>query len=293
MQSQLSYIASLHEKGGPQPHDYTMLDSNLSQLSEHLQDKASWHVAMDILKQYAPGLVSEETMQGFMIQKPHGYAGDFEIIERLYNRYTSSDEAYKAWDEYMHYLPAAKAVCNRKDYFKTLMKDTVRHHDTVNVLNVASGPARDLYEFLIENPTYDIQVDCVDQDKNAIDFASKRCELFSERVHFHQANALKFKTDKKYDLVWSAGLFDYFDDTVFVKALYQLMVQVKPGGELVIGNFADGNPSKPYMEVVSWHLHHRSAVKLRKLALEARVNPDNITFGIEPEGVNLFLHIRK
>jgi len=69
---------------------------------------------------------------------------------------------------------------------------------------------------------------------------------------------------------------------------------MKPGGEIVIGNFNDEhNPSRFFMELFGeWHLHHRSEQVLFKLALEAGYTPDNIHIGKEPEEINLFLHIR-
>jgi hypothetical protein len=45
------------------------------------------------------------------------------------------------------------------------------------------------------------------------------------------------------------------------------------------------------MEFFSWVLHHRSEKKLRLLAQECGVLPQNISVQKEPEGVNLFLMI--
>jgi hypothetical protein len=42
-----------------------------------------------------------------------------------------------------------------------------------------------------------------------------------------------------------------------------------------------------------WVLNHRTARTLTELAREAGATPENITVQWEPEGVNLFLHVRR
>jgi extracellular factor (EF) 3-hydroxypalmitic acid methyl ester biosynthesis protein len=114
-----------------------------------------------------------------------------------------------------------------------------------------------------------------------------------ERITFTRANALRFRTTKKYDLVWSAGLFGYFDDRRFVFLLKRLLGFVACGGELVIGNFSDENPTPCIMEIPGdWNLHHRNEARLRRLAESSGIGAQAISVGREPEGVNLFLQIR-
>ncbi|HLM61975.1 MAG TPA: class I SAM-dependent methyltransferase, partial [Pyrinomonadaceae bacterium] len=136
--------------------------------------------------------------------------------------------------------------------------------------------------------------DCVEYDPNAISYASELCREFLPQITFNRANAFKFKTDRKYELIWSAGLFDYFNDKRFkflLKCLYSFLA---PGGELVIGNFSENNPTRNYMEILGdWILHHRSKKLLINLAEECGVSPDSIRVGEEAEGINLFLHITK
>jgi hypothetical protein len=69
---------------------------------------------------------------------------------------------------------------------------------------------------------------------------------------------------------------------------------IKPGGEVVIGNFnEDNNPSRPFMELFGeWYLIHRNPTKLKELAIQAGANLKNITVEQEAEGVNLFLRVK-
>ncbi len=94
-------------------------------------------------------------------------------------------------------------------------------------------------------------------------------------------------------MVWSAGLFDYFDDKIFTRLLKKIISWTKPGGEVIIGNFSNRNPSRNYMELIGdWFLVHRTEEKLIEIARAAGAKTDNISVGKELEGVNLFLHVR-
>ena len=129
---------------------------------------------------------------------------------------------------------------------------------------------------------------------HAIEHARKLCAPFAKRVEFYHRNVLRFLPAKGYELVWSAGLFDYLTDRTFVYLLKALMAVTKRGGEVVVGNFSDFNPSRDYMELLGdWVLQHRTRDHLRELALEAGAAADSIEVQWEPEGVNLFLHVRR
>lgn len=128
-------------------------------------------------------------------------------------------------------------------------------------------------------------------DERAIEYS--KATLNGARVTFYCQNAFRFQAERKYDLVWSAGLFDYLEDKQFVFLFRSLMNMVTTGGELVIGNFSESNPSRDYMEFGEWFLHHRTEDKLSTLAEQSGCNPKFITVETEPSGVNLFVRVRK
>jgi extracellular factor (EF) 3-hydroxypalmitic acid methyl ester biosynthesis protein len=282
----LAFIGELVARGGPTEAEYPLLDSlmlRLTGLSEAELD--------EIRKAFGPALSTSESMQGFAYLKPHGYAGDFEIIDRIYCERISTDPQLAAWDRYFHNQVAPKAVRNRKNYFHSLLTQLAAKRDRVAVLNIASGPGRCMAEWLAANPEYPITFDCVELDSTAIGHARDLTARFSDRVNFTHQNALRFTPNKTYDLVWAAGICDYFSDPIFVRLLRRLIPAVAPAGELVAGNFSDANTSRAYMEVGEWRLRHRTSEQLRKIASEAGVDPSKVRVGAEPHGVNLFLHI--
>lgn len=110
---------------------------------------------------------------------------------------------------------------------------------------------------------------------------------------FVQANVFRYRPDRLHDIVWSAGLFDYLDDKQLVFLLRRLYETVKPGGELVVGNFGPDNPSRNYMEFGQWFLNHRSTDQLVALGRQCGARVGQIRVDAESAGVNLFLRIEK
>jgi extracellular factor (EF) 3-hydroxypalmitic acid methyl ester biosynthesis protein len=273
-------------KEGPQPEDYPF--TNHFFMRQYQKDKEGFTQLFSHVRQDVKAFHSLDSVAGFCYQQPHGYAGDFEMIERLYTRYVSPDSSLAKWDRFAQAQPAAKAVRNRKKYFIDLMQSGPYN----KVLNLASGPCRDLKEYFDQHPDSGVKVDCVELDQNAIAYAQ---ELLgnNNNVRFIHQNVLRLHTEETYDLIWSAGLFDYFNDRIFIYVLSRLLRNLKKGGELVIGNFSDTNPNRAFMEVaMNWHLHHRSEKQLINLALKAGAHHHDLWVCHESEGVNLFLHIK-
>lgn len=216
------------------------------------------------------------------------------MMDQIYQQHVCQKPYFYKWDLFFHDFQAAKAVRNRKTYFKNLLlKKTLQSSGTFRVLNLASGPARDILEFFQENPGVDVHFTCVELDQRAIDYASNLLGAYLDRVTFVQKNVFRYQTEEQFDLVWSAGLFDYFEDKVFVRLYRRLMHNVKSGGEMVIGNFHPRNESRPVMEILTdWYLHHRSEAQLRTLAQEAGAEARSLRVEAEPTGVNLFLRMQ-
>jgi len=290
--STASFIRSLAKKGGPDQPDYPLLNTLFQQFSQTtLREALSTEQLASIHDSFGSAL-SPETIQGWAYQKPLGYAGDFKIIEKIYNFDRSSVPHLMKWDDYFHSQKAPQAVRNRLSFFlDQLWKTKTDHPSGTQILNVASGPGRDMYEALKVLGASDLRIDCVEQDIHAIDFAKSLCQKFLHNINFIHKNIFRFVTDTTYHLIWSAGLFDYFNDNLFKRTIRKLSQSLKPNGRMVIGNFSPDNPSRGYMELCNWKLIHRSKEHLLQLAKECGFHDRQIRVEQEPEGINLFLVI--
>lgn len=293
-QSTAELISGFSKKGGPNLTDYPLLNTLLQQFSQENIHKIFSADQLVLIRAAFGEALSPATIQGWAYHKPLGYAGDYQIIEKIYNYSTSLNPHLSKWDEFFHTQKAPKAVRNRLSFFlDQLWKTKMETPSTSHILNLASGPGRDMYEALKVLGTSKLEIDCVDQDAHAINYAKDLCRDFLSHIQFTHKNVFRFLPNKTYHLIWSAGLFDYFNDNIFKRTLKRFFTLLKPNGKMVIGNFTTENPSRGYMELFKWELFHRSKNHLRMLARECGFTENQIRIEQEPEGVNLFLVITK
>jgi len=280
-----NFLMSLVEKGGPEPAEY----KEFTAIVNNLEDE-ELSLFRDVIRES----LNENTLIGHGFVKPFGYPGDFSLIHNIYQEYVNPDRRYSNWDRFFQDQAGAHAVRNRKDYFLRRCEELEKSGRSENrVLILGSGPATDVNEYLVNHPDSTIKFDLVDFDQNAIDFARSQNRQFENSIDYFKINVLRFKPYQWYDLIWSAGLFDYFKDKHFVYMINKYYKYLTEGGEFIIGNFSNSNPTKRLMEVLSdWYLNHRSKYDLVRMALEAEAREEQVEVDMEELGVNLFLRIK-
>jgi len=284
------------KKGNLSRANFFELDAVLAEIGSQLRNGKLTANNIDTLRAYFDHKFLKSTMQGRGFLKPNGYAGDYLLLDRIYTRHIANETEYGIWDEYFQQHAAPTAVRNRKAYFKNLVTKKIRQRDDLEVLNVVSGSARELCEIYETLSTKKkLRTTCVELDAKAIAYAKKLNSQFLDCISFVHSTIFKYRTDSKFDFIWSAGLFDYLDDRSFVLLLKKLSINLKKGGELVVGNFnQDHNPSRDYMQILGdWHLIHRTAEELADLAAQAGFAAKDVHIGSEEQNVNLFLHVRR
>lgn len=279
------------KRGGPDPEEYESLTEKCQFLGSVKLSLEQEYSLYEMLKP----ILTLDSMIGFSYLKPHGYTGDFEIIDRMYQNWKSTETTkLHKWDSFFHDFHSVRAVRNRKDYFVNELIKVSNKVENPSVLNLASGPCTDLKQFFNSYPDNTVRVDCIDMDSEAIEYGTNKCESFIDSITFINRNAFRFRSEKQYDLIWSAGLFDYFNDKLFKRLLTKMYDLLSENGTLVVGNFCNTNPSKGVMEVLGkWFMYHRSRDDLIKLACDVGIPKNKIRVGCEATKVNLFLHIEK
>ena len=281
------YIEGILAKNGPDKEDFIEFYS--------LVDRIKAEDVESFRKKIA-SILTPETLFGFSYTKPFGYSGDFFIIEKIYQHYVSPDEKYRKWDEFLHSAGAVIAVRNRKKLAVKIFEELNKKSMDLpqDVLILGSGPVTETYEFFERNPESQLVFDMLDLDKRAISYAKNKNRKYLKSMTFHNANVIRFVPGKKFDLIWSAGLFDYFKDKHFVYLLKRYYEYLKEDGEMIIGNFNVENPSRRSMEIMGdWFLYHRSVDELIQFASQAGIEESKIEVIREPLGINLFLRVRK
>ena len=243
--------------------------------------------------------------------KPFGYPGDYEVMRFLYERpFEGSTLFAKAVSLAVDQMAASRAVRTRKDLVKRRLKARLEQRQKpLHVLAIASGPAQELSELLQQVPQLPAPLEMVlfDQDKAALAYAYRRlqplCDARREGevkvVYLHESikrllrDQTLFDSFGKFDLIYSAGLFDYLRTPTSVQLARDFYSRLAPGGELLIANMVPENPSRWYMEHhLDWHLLYRSRAELLELGSAAAPGASQQLLE-EETGVNPFVEISR
>lgn len=274
-------------KNGPDPGEYERIVWLVDQVEPD-------HIAH--FRALLKPVLNPNTLIGFCLAKPFGYNGDFFIIEKIYQHYINPDPLYRKWDEFFHWTPAVVAVVNRKKLaIEMLSKLHLKSQgNNAKALILGSGPVSEVYDFFGLYPNAKLMFTLIDLDNRAIAYASRKNKAHLSQMSFLNRNVIRYEPQGTFDLIWSAGLFDYFRDKHFVYLLRKFYRYVSPGGEMIIGNFNVENPTRRIMEVLGdWFLYHRSSDQLITFAKQAGIEEQNIEVISEPLGINLFLRLKK
>jgi hypothetical protein len=279
------FLKSLIDTGGPELQHYEEFTSIVNSL---------YPSEIEDFREKIRTILNENTLIGHAFVKPFGYPGDFNLIYKIYQYEVNEDPQYKKWDLFFQNQPAANAVRNRKNFFIDYCKKLSLKKENANVLILGSGPAEDVNEFLSSYSGDNIiNFELIDFDQCAINFSMKKNEKFNDHITYNKINALRFNSYKLYDLIWSAGLFDYFKDKHFTFLIRKYINCITEDGEMVISNFSTKNPTKRFMEVIDWNLNHRTESDLFRIASDANIDKEMVSVEKESLGINMFLKIRK
>jgi len=244
-------------------------------------------------------------------QKPFGYPGDYEVMRFLYELPFEGPTLFaKTMSLVTDEMAASRAVRCRKDLIKRCLKARLTGRSIpLRVLAIAGGPAQELCELLAETPRLPAPLEVVmfDQDKGALAYAYRRIQPLVEKregpgvriVYLHESikrllqDRTLFNEFGTFDLIYSAGLFDYLRVPTAVQLSRDFHSRLAPGGQLLISNMVPENPSRWYMEHhLDWFLLYRSRAELMEMG--QRACPDARLRILEEEtGVNPFLEFTR
>lgn len=272
-------------------------------------DEADIHVSVDFFREQLKELIYQSPFAHRSVAKPLGYAGDYEVMNIIYRNERVGDSLFgKCLHAYWLNHSEAKAVRNRSRYLYDVLFNLIREGAgaPMKIGSIACGPAREVQMLIKSSSEQGLDLsNChfhlLDQDLNALKHAhEKLIEILKMTnspiqlnfIHKAIKNVItRGLQESNFDLIYSAGLFDYFSDPVAqmgARALYQ---RLKPGGRLIIGNFNLGTPNQFGMWLaLDWSLINRSPDDLKRLFGDLG---GTLSVEQEPEGVNLFCVIQK
>lgn len=194
------------------------------------------------------GAKSDIVMHAFT--KPRGYAGDYGLLEIIYdNRPLSSGFGY-CIDRRFQADDYARAVRSRMRKMKEILSGFINEarSESFTVLNIACGSCREIREMFEERLVTragSISFTLVDQDQEALEFARKTLAGSPPNLAYdYQCNSIydylrepaRFDGLGGRDLVYTIGLADYLPDDALKRLVSFLYGLLRPGGTLVLAH---------------------------------------------------------
>jgi len=243
--------------------------------------------------------------------KPLGYPGDYVVMNYMYHGVAAGDTQF---GKVAHQLAVqiGRFVVKRKDLVRQAIGEVAARSSGARSCVVASlgcGPAREIAEYLQLEPrgSAPMHFVLVDQDSEALRFAgrwlgevaSARGGISGAQVELRHLSVLRLLREvdpasllPQADMIYSAGLFDYFSDRtchVLTRRLYEAL---RPGGLLLLGNMKAGTDMLWPLELIAdWSLHYRSAESV--LSWADGLPGAEISLRTEATGYDYLVSVRK
>lgn len=243
--------------------------------------------------------------------KPLGYPGDYVVMNYMYQGAPEGDTQFgKVAHELAVHI--GQFVVKRKDLVRQAIGDAVARGSGDRPCVIASlgcGPAREIAEYLEFEPqrARPVHFVLVDQDSDALRFAGRHLGEVTAasgrdsaaQIDLRHLSVLRLLREvdpasllPQADLVYSAGLFDYFSDRtcrVLTRRLYETL---RPGGLLLFGNMKSGTDMLWPLELIAdWSLRYRSAESV--LAWTDGLPGAEISLRTEATGYDYLVCVRK
>ncbi len=216
---------------------------------------------------------------------PQGYQGDYKIIEGIYRNLPLSTGIGYFLDRYFLSAELAVAVRGRLEKLKEILKKDLDERERPQVLDIGSGPCRELFELAPEIKKSGATVTCLDIDSDALDFGLNRLSYtdIAPQVSFRKYNVVRMLNAEKnmrefgpHDIIYSTGVFNYLADGISIGLMKSLYGLLKPAGKLIIAfENSEHYRTQGYHWFVDWDgLMNRMESESRRLFEEAQI-PDN------------------
>jgi extracellular factor (EF) 3-hydroxypalmitic acid methyl ester biosynthesis protein len=271
----LDHIAALHDDLNPSP----ALVDDVAGLLLQYRGSLPW----EEWKEFATATFRNhelfQTLQAdpyasYSFRKPRGYPGDAVLMDFIYGSgasgaaLESSSELGREIFRQISRNPAFPAIQGRRDLLARRIEAACRENRNCRILSVACGHLREggvLRKSEIPRPARFL---ALDQDEASLALVA------SEHKHSGVAclreSAIRLLSHHfdigVFDLIYSAGLYDYLSDEFSTRLLQGLVRRLAPGGSLLVANMLPDIPACGYMEaVMDWWLIYRTPEQMAEM----------------------------
>lgn len=217
-------------------------------------------------------LIHEEPFTRRAFQKPRGYAGDAPLLDLIYRDALFTEEIsdlgarLHAW---VGSQPACRSVQERRAILTRLIDTVATERPMPRILSLACGHLREAQDSAAVRAGCIEEFVAVDQDAESVGLVEREQGPF--KVTTVRASIRRFLASPTiygtFDLGYSAGLYDYLEAPVAAALTRALFASLRPGGQLLVANFAPNLRDIGYMEaIMEWNLIYRDELAVAQLA---------------------------
>ncbi len=225
-------------------------------------------------------LVQQDPFTHRAAVKPRGYAGDAVMMDFIYTGVPPAGTSAVGAQIFGATTRAGMglSVRYRRQLLRSLIDDTVVRCERPRMLSVAAGHCRELQGSLVDSALFDGEFVALDQDALSCEEIARCHAVPAVRVVNQGVRDLAGGPDGSvlaqqlggFDLVYSAGLYDYLPDALARRLTKRLLSMLRPHGRLLIANFVPGGSGRAYMELfMDWTLVLRTEAQMQALAQAA------------------------
>jgi len=213
-------------------------------------------------------LAQRDPFTSHSVKRPRGYPGDALLLDWIYRDFrllkqpAPNTEASSLYREVIK-MSAAEAVRWRRQRLADIIDETAARTPNARVLAVAAGHLREADLSVALQRGRIGEVVALDQDEESLAEVERRytasgMPVTTVKAPIRDVIAGRYKV-ADFDLIYSAGLYDYLAEPVAEKLTSTLWRGLKPGGTLVLTNFLEGAKDRGWMEaMMDWWLIFRT-----------------------------------
>lgn len=180
------------------------------------------------------------------LNKPYGYAGDFAVLELVYDR-TAHPDTRAPWaalvDVWATGTQLPRAVAARKDVLRCWLARYIDERPDsapARILSIACGAAREVRELGMAHLER-TRLTLLDADVRALSFAAARLRSLPQPVDIEfvigdsirGTNLEPVRARAPFDVIYSFGLFDHVADALVVRVMKRQAAMLEKGGRFL------------------------------------------------------------
>jgi extracellular factor (EF) 3-hydroxypalmitic acid methyl ester biosynthesis protein len=241
----------------------------------------TWNHVLEtaLLKHPIKDILLQDPLTYRSFTRPRGYAGDAVLIDMIYfpqeTDLSSTSSIGQQVYRFNTNTPLSRTLRKRMKLTSDYIDNFTKEHPQANILSVASGHCRELqYSSSIKNGEIARFV-ALDNDETSLEFMRKQYgDLKIEPAPLAVSDIVKGKAELgKFDLIYSAGLYDYLSNRFAQRLTKQLYDMLTPGGKLMLVNIASKYNEIGYLEsYMNWAMIGRNERQTLELATELKTD---------------------